>query len=74
MSALAIECGFVAPCVLMLTALAMNFRYRLEFFPLIEFGAFLGFSRYVVLLSRPWRARCQEFPSRSQRWEFWDRY
>jgi hypothetical protein len=41
--ALAIACGFIAPCVLILTAIAMNFRYRMEFYPLIEFGAFLGF-------------------------------
>jgi hypothetical protein len=41
--ALAIGCGFIAPCVLMLTAISMNFRYRMEFYPIMEFGAFLGF-------------------------------
>ena len=42
-SALAIGSGLTAPCLLMLSAISMNFRYRIEFYPLIEFGAFLGF-------------------------------
>ena len=42
MRALAILCGFLAPCVLILSAISMNFRYRIEFYPLMEFGAFLG--------------------------------
>jgi hypothetical protein len=41
--ALAIGAGFLAPCLLMLAAISMNFRYRMEFYPLIEFGGFLGF-------------------------------
>lgn len=43
LNALAIGAGLTAPCWLMLSAISMNFRYRIEFYPLIEFGAFLGF-------------------------------
>ena len=41
--ALAIASGLTASCLLMLSAISMNFRYRIDFYPLIEFGAFLGF-------------------------------
>jgi hypothetical protein len=39
----AILLGLCAPCLLMLTAISMNFRYRMDFYPFIEFGAFAGF-------------------------------
>lgn len=39
----ALAAGFAVPCVLMLCAISMCFRYRIEFYPLLEFGAFLGF-------------------------------
>jgi hypothetical protein len=48
--AVAIGAGLTAPCLLMLSAISMNFRYRIDFYPLIEFGAFLGF---MLLCSRP---------------------
>jgi hypothetical protein len=48
--ALAIGTGLTVPCLLMLSAISMNFRYRIEFYPLMEFGAFLGF---VLLCSHP---------------------
>jgi hypothetical protein len=41
--ALAIVMGLTVPCFLMLSAISMNFRYRIDFYPLIEFGAWLGF-------------------------------
>jgi hypothetical protein len=41
--ALAIMLGLSVPCALMLTFISMNFRYRIEFYPLMEFGAFAGF-------------------------------
>jgi hypothetical protein len=41
--AIAMEFGFLVPSFLMLTAISMNFRYRVEFYPAMEFGAFLGF-------------------------------
>lgn len=40
---LAIMLGLSAPCALMLTLISMNFRYRIEFYPLMEFGALAGF-------------------------------
>jgi hypothetical protein len=39
---LAIGVGLIAPPLLMLTAISMNYRYRMDFYPLIEFGGFLG--------------------------------
>ena len=45
---LVIGTGLTAACLLMLSAISMNFRYRIEFYPLLEFGALLGF----VLLCR----------------------
>jgi hypothetical protein len=44
--------GLVVPAALMLVAISMAFRYRLEFFPLIELCAFAGFAR---LLQAPTR-------------------
>jgi hypothetical protein len=51
--ALAIAGGLAAPWLLMLCALSMNFRYRMDFYPLIEFGAFLGF---MMLCRNSWAA------------------
>ena len=39
----ALVIGFAAPILLMLTAIGMTYRYRMEFHPLIEFLAYLGF-------------------------------
>jgi hypothetical protein len=39
---LAIAAGLVVPCILMLTAISMNYRYRMEFYPEIDLLAFLG--------------------------------
>jgi hypothetical protein len=39
--------GLVVPGALMLVAISMAFRYRLEFFPLIELCAFAGFARLL---------------------------
>ena len=40
--AITIGAGLSAPCLLMLCAISMNHRYRIDFYPFIEFGAFLG--------------------------------
>lgn len=40
--AAAVAIGLLAPCVLMLTAIDMSYRYRMEFYPEIGFLAFLG--------------------------------
>ncbi len=40
--ALALSLGLAIPCLLMLTAISMNYRYRMEFYPLIDLLAFLG--------------------------------
>ena len=39
----ALLAGFAIPPVLMLTAISMNYRYRVEFYPLLVFAALLGF-------------------------------
>ncbi len=39
---LAVAAGLVAPCLLMLTAISMNYRYRMEFYPEMDLLAFLG--------------------------------
>lgn len=39
---LALAVGLAAPCVLMLTAISMNYRYRMEFYPEFDLLAFLG--------------------------------
>ncbi len=38
----AIAAGLLVPCLLMLTAIYMSYRYRMEFYPEIDFLAFLG--------------------------------
>lgn len=40
--AAAIAVGLLAPCILMLTAIYLAYRYRADFFPEIDFLAFLG--------------------------------
>lgn len=39
---LALLAGLAAPCLLMLSAISMTFRYRIDFYPFLEFGAFVG--------------------------------
>jgi hypothetical protein len=39
---LALAAGLAVPCVLMLAAIYMSYRYRMEFYPLIDLLAFLG--------------------------------
>lgn len=53
--AAAISMGLFAPCLLMLTAISMTYRYRMEFYPEIDFLAFLGL--YVVLTDETMRAK-----------------
>jgi hypothetical protein len=48
--ALPVLAGLLVPIALILTYGGMSFRYRLEFYPLFDFCAFLGFG---VLLTRP---------------------
>jgi hypothetical protein len=40
--ACAIGAGLAAPALLMLCAISMSHRYRIDFYPVIEFGAFMG--------------------------------
>ena len=40
--------GLAVPIVLILMAIALAYRYRLEFYPLLELLAFIGFARLVV--------------------------
>jgi hypothetical protein len=40
---LALATGLAVPCVLMLTAIYISYRYRMEFYPEIDLLAFLGF-------------------------------
>ena len=47
---LALAAGMVHPCVLMLTAIYLAYRYRMEFYPEIDLLAFLGF--YAAISSR----------------------
>jgi hypothetical protein len=39
---IALAAGLLAPCYLMITAISMNYRYRMEFYPEIDLLAFLG--------------------------------
>jgi hypothetical protein len=39
--------------ILMLTAISMAFRYRIEFYPLLEFGAFLGVYAFLRYSRQP---------------------
>src|SRR5207302_5908566 len=47
--ALPVLAGLLVPIALVLTFSGMSFRYRLEFYPLFDFCAFLGFG---ILLTR----------------------
>jgi hypothetical protein len=47
-AAAAIMFGFLIPVFLVLTYIYMAFRYRMEFYPLLEFAAFLGFFAICV--------------------------
>jgi hypothetical protein len=55
---IAIGLGLLAPALLMLTAISMNYRYRMDFYPLFEFGAFIGliaFARRGPEVGAGWR-------------------
>jgi hypothetical protein len=57
---LALAAGLAVPCLLMLMAMSMNYRYRMEFYPEIDFLAFLGLYTIVrdpALLARFYRHR-----------------
>lgn len=51
----AVAAGLLAPCILMLTFGYMTYRYRMEFYPEIDFLAFLGL--YSILTDQEMRAR-----------------
>jgi hypothetical protein len=40
---LALAAGLAVPCILILTAISITYRYRMEFYPEIDLLAFLGF-------------------------------
>ncbi len=54
---LALASGLVIPCLLMLTAISMNYRYRMEFYPLLDLLAFLGL--YVTVVNPTYALRAQ---------------
>jgi hypothetical protein len=57
---LALAAGLAVPCVLMLTFISMNYRYRMEFYPEMDLLAFLGLYTTVsnaALLARFNRCR-----------------
>jgi len=57
---LALAVGLAVPCVLMLTFISMNYRYRMEFYPEMDLLAFLGLYATVgnpALLARFNRCR-----------------
>ena len=59
-AAAALTIGFSIPVFLILTFFYMGFRYRMEFYPFLEFTAFLGFYATCVnpaQLSALWRSR-----------------
>ena len=56
----ALMIGFLIPIFLILTFAYMGFRYRMEFYPFLEFSAFLGFYAICVnpgQFSALWRRR-----------------
>jgi hypothetical protein len=59
---LALAAGLAVPCVLMLMAISMNYRYRMEFYPEIDLLAFLGL--YVTVVEG-------EALARFVRWRRW---
>jgi hypothetical protein len=48
-AAAALMVGFLIPVFLILTFMYMAFRYRMEFYPFLEFAAFLGF--YAICIN-----------------------
>jgi hypothetical protein len=58
---LALAAGLVVPCFLMLAAIYMSYRYRMEFYPVMDLLAFLGLYAVVsdeallAKFSRSWR-------------------
>jgi len=44
--------GFLVPIALMLVAIDLTFRYRLEFYPFLELCAFAGFARLLIMPSQ----------------------
>jgi hypothetical protein len=59
---LALAAGLALPCVLMLTAIFMCYRYRMEFYPEMDLLAFLGL--YAVAINPALQARF----NRRRRW------
>ena len=57
--AAAVAFGLLAPCILMLTAAYVAYRYRMEFYSEIEFLAFLGL--YLTVTSETMLARFARF-------------
>ena len=51
----AIAIGLLSPCVMILMAISMAYRYRMEFYPAIDFLAFLGL--YAVLTDEGMQAK-----------------
>jgi hypothetical protein len=47
--------GLLVPVGLMLTAIALTYRYRLEFYPFIELSAFAGFASLIAAPTRALR-------------------
>jgi hypothetical protein len=55
----AVACGLAVPCVAMLMAISMNYRYRMEFYPEIDLLAFTGL--YVALRDPAAQQRLQSW-------------
>ena len=50
---IAVQIGLLVPILLMLTAMAMEFRYRIEFCPFLEFSAFIALGHMLSAASPP---------------------
>src|SRR5262249_51865191 len=48
-----VAAGLAVPALLMLSFIGMTFRYRMEFYPLFEFCAFLGFGAVLARQKPP---------------------
>ena len=46
---IALLAGFSVPVVLILIAVSMSYRYRIEFYPFLEFASFIGFGQLLSL-------------------------
>jgi hypothetical protein len=57
--AAAVAIGLLAPCILMLTAIYLAYRYRMEFYPEIDFLALMGL--YLTLTDETALARFARF-------------